>query len=270
MIDNTNQFIGEIPENYDRLLGPIIFEDYANDLAMRAASLKPNRVLELAAGTGIVSRKLRDSLPANAHLTITDLNTSMLVVAKEKFNKTERVDFFPANAMQLDFADDEFDLVVCQFGVMFFPDKVASLKEVRRVLQPNGSYLLNAWNSIEDNPFAATAHEVSSRFFTSDPPVFYQVPFSYPDPETVLADMTRAGFDEVEFETIALQKKVKDWRHFSRGLVYGNPLIDEINSQGDLDANKIVQAIETSLRTKFGMEPAIMPLKASVFCGKVE
>ncbi len=270
MGDEASQFVGEIPENYDRSLGPVIFEDYADDLAQRAAAIGAGRVLELAAGTGIVSRKLKDALGERAHLTVTDLNAAMLDVARAKFKSDEGVEFIPADAMQLDFSDNEADLIICQFGVMFFPDKIAAFREALRVLRPGGSYLFSTWGPMAKNPFAQIAHEVAARLFPVDPPVFYQVPFSYPDPETISKDMSAAGFRDIDHDTVAIKKSVKDWGGFAHGLVYGNPLIDEIRRRGEVDADGVKGAIETALRGAFGPEPSQMPLEASVFHGRAQ
>ena len=145
--DDQSDFVSSIPEHYDRNLGPIIFTDYAADIARRAAAGKPAKVLETAAGTGIVTRALRDHLPAGTRLTATDLNEPMLDVARTKFRAGEQVEFQPADALALPFADGSFDTVVCQFGVMFFPDKDQSYREVYRVLTPGGRYLFNIWDS---------------------------------------------------------------------------------------------------------------------------
>jgi len=270
MTKNASEFIGDIPENYDQRLGPVIFEDYADDIARRAAALNPARVLELAAGTGIVSRQLKDALGSAGHLTVTDLNAPMLEIAEAKFGAQENVDFKTADAVELDFPDNFFDLVVCQFGVMFFPDKIASYREALRVLRPGGAYLFSAWGSLEENPFAQVAQDISERFFPDNPPGFYKVPFSYPDPETVKEDLAKAGLDDVEYETIEIQKSVSDWGHFARGLVFGNPLIDEIRNRGGVDAEEVVQAIKHSLRDRFGPTRSSMPLKATVFQGRAK
>jgi ubiquinone/menaquinone biosynthesis C-methylase UbiE len=189
MNNTANQFVGNIPENYDKGLGPNIFHDYADDLARRAGSSGASNVLELAAGTGIVSRRLRDALAPDARLTVTDLNPPMLEAAQAKFSDGEAVEFTQANAMELPFGDGQFDLVVCQFGVMFFPDKIASYREAARVLRPGGRYIFNTWGAMEDNPFCMVAHEVTTRFFPDDPPGFYRVPFSYADPGVVTGDL---------------------------------------------------------------------------------
>ncbi len=268
MVDSASQFIGDIPENYDKGLGPIIFDDYAADLSRRAAAMHPTRVLELACGTGIVSRKLKSAFGADTHLTVTDLNAPMLAVARGKFSVDENIEFATANAMQLDFPDNHFDLVVCQFGVMFFPDKQASFREALRVLRPGGSYLLNTWGEMSENPFSQIAHDVSAQFFSKDPPGFYRVPFSYADPTAVCGDMLLAGFQKIEHETICLQKKVKNWEAFARGLVFGNPLIGEIKEHGNINPDDVMGAIKQRLHADFGPEPGPMPLKATVFCGR--
>lgn len=268
MSTNANEFVGDIPENYDQRLGPIIFEAYADDMARRAALLKPARVLELAAGTGIVSRKLKDAIGPDTHLTVTDLNAPMLEVAKTKFNTAENVAFQTADAMKLDFPDDFFDLVVCQFGVMFFPDKPASFREVRRVLRLGGAYLFSSWGTLAENPFAQLGQDISEQFFPDNPPGFYKVPFSYPDAALVKRELSSGGFDNVESEVIEFDQPVIDWAHFARGLVFGNPLIDEIKNRGGVDGDEVARAIENSLRERFGPEPASMPLKATVYRGR--
>lgn len=256
-----NQFVGEIPHWYDTELGPNIFADYAADIAARAAALRPARTLELAAGTGIVSRKLRDG--PSGDLVVTDLNAPMLEVARRKFGPGEKVRFETANAMALPFEDGSFDLVVCQFGVMFFPDKAASFREARRVLKPGGRYLFNTWGTHAQNPFARIAHETVLEFFPIDPPGFYRVPFSYADPAVTLEDLSAAGFGDVTHEGVPRQKRVGDVRAFAHGLIHGNPLIDEINTRGG-DADKLVAAVEARFRSAWG-EAATMPLLANIY-----
>lgn len=250
-VKSAAQFVGDIPKNYDEGLGPNIFEGYAEDIAARAANLEPSRVLELAAGTGIVSRKLRDRLPKDTELVVTDLNPPMLDVARKKFRPGENVEFAQADAMKLDYRDGSFDLIVCQFGVMFFPDRVASYGEALRVLRPGGAYLFNAWGTKEENQFSKIANDVVVERYPDDPPGFYKVPFSYADASVAKADLKAAGFTKVEHTPVTLTRKVKDVPAFARGAVYGNPLAEEIrNRKGDPDA--LVREIESRFRKTFG------------------
>ena len=168
MSGDAARFIGNIPEHYDVGLGPMIFVDYAADIARRAAACIPTRVLETAAGTGIVTRQLRDFLPPGVHVAATDLNAPMLEVARTKFRSGEQVEFQPADATALPFSDGAFEAVVCQFGVMFFPQKDTSYREVHRVLSPGGRYLFSVWDSHRYNPFGriANVREIRTNFVT--------------------------------------------------------------------------------------------------------
>jgi ubiquinone/menaquinone biosynthesis C-methylase UbiE len=172
MSDREAAFVGNIPTFYDQGLGPVFFADFADDIARCVAVSAPIRVLETAAGTGIVTRRLRDLLPREAQLTATDLNPPMLEVASEKFGPEERVTFQPADATSLPFPDNSFDALVCQFGVMFFPDKDQANREAYRVLARNGRYVFSVWDSHRHNPVGRVMTEIATRFFPVDPPQF--------------------------------------------------------------------------------------------------
>lgn len=270
MTKNASHFIGDIPRYYDEGLGPVIFADYAEMLARRAAGHQPARVLELAAGTGIASRLLRNYLPVTAELVVTDLNPPMLEVARAKFDPAEKVAFAQADALQLDYPDASFDQVVCQFGVMFFPDKVRSFGEVARVLRPGGRYVFNSWGSLAENPFAQLVQDVSDEMFPTDPPGFYRVPFSYADPARTVADLEAGGLRNVTAEIIPIDKAVASWAVFARGIVFGNPIIDEIVERGQTGPEQVATAVEARFRNAFGPEPGPMPLKATVFTAEAE
>jgi ubiquinone/menaquinone biosynthesis C-methylase UbiE len=261
-------FVGTIPQHYDQGLGPMIFVDYAEDLARRVAAGKPVRVLETAAGTGIVTRRLRDHLPAGTHLTATDLNPPMLEVARAKFRPGEQVEFQPADATALPFADGSFDAIVCQFGVMFFPDKDKSYREAHRLLAPGGRYLFNVWDSHRYNPFARIAHETAGRFFPADPPQFYRVPFSYHQLDPIKESLQAAGFADIDVAVVRLQKEVPSAAAFARGIVYGNPLIDQIKARGSVAPERVFDALVQDLQREFGADPGRMPLQAIVFSAK--
>ena len=265
MSGDAASFVGNIPEHYDGGLGPVIFVDYAADIARRAAACSPARVLETAAGTGIVTRQLRDILPPGVHVTATDLNAPMLEVARTKFRPGEEVDFRPADATVLPFADSAFDAVVCQFGVMFFPNKDASYREVHRVLAPGGRYLFSVWDSHRHNPFGRIAHETAASFFPADPPQFYTVPFSYYQIDPIKESLVDAGFNDISVAVVRREKDIPDTARFARGLVYGNPLIDQIKQRGGVDPDRVVDALAQALRREFGADPGRMSLQAIVF-----
>jgi ubiquinone/menaquinone biosynthesis C-methylase UbiE len=257
-------FTGNIPEEYDRGLGPVIFVDYAADMARRVASLAPARVLEMAAGTGIVTRLLRDLLPESTLLTATDLNPPMLDIARGKFRSDERVKFQPADATDLPFPDGAFDAVVCQFGLMFFSDKDRSYREVHRVLAPGGRYLFSVWDSHRHNPFGRIAQEVAGRFFPADPPRFYQVPFGFYAIDPIKESLIDAGFTDIRIHVVSLEKQVLDAASFARGLVYGNSLSEEIRIRGGAHPDQIVSALTEALRHAFAASGR-MPLQALLF-----
>jgi len=265
MNNDAASFIGNIPEHYDSGLGPMIFVDYAADIARRAAACNPTRVLETAAGTGIVTRQLRDFLPPSVYLTATDLNAPMLEVARTKFRPGEKVDFQPADAAALPFPDGAFDTVVCQFGVMFFPKKDTSYREVHRVLAPGGRYLFSVWDSHRHNPFGRITHETAASFFSTDPPQFYMVPFSYYQIDPIKESLIAAEFTDINVAVVRLEKEIPDAARFARGLVHGNPLIDQIKARGGVDPDRIVDALAQALRQEFGADPGRMPLQAIVF-----
>lgn len=257
-------FSGGIPENYDAGLAPHIFIDYAENLARRCAAFAPSDILELAAGTGAATRKLADASPG-ARILATDISEGMLEYAKPKFTDRDAVSFQTADAMALPFADASFDVIACQFGVMFFPDKTASYREALRILRPGGAYVFNSWGPIEANPFAEIAYETGARFFTGEPPGFYRIPFGYYDAAVVQGELAAAGFADVRHEVVRLEKEVRDWTLFAQGLVYGNPLIDEIRAHGGIDADEVKAAVVTQLTNRFGPAPGVMPLEATVY-----
>ncbi|MFY0681639.1 MAG: class I SAM-dependent methyltransferase [Thalassovita sp.] len=259
-----------IPDHYDAGLGPNMFQDFAQRLAATACKAPIQHALEIAAGTGILSRQLRDALPAQAHLTATDFNPAMLDVAQRKFSPQDRVAFREANAMDLPFEEGQFDLVACQFGVMFFPDKPAAFAQAKRVLKPNGRYVFNVWSAMSENPFSQMAKEVASHYFPDAPQEFYNTPFAYGDPDTVTSDLTLAGWQEVAHETLRITKTITNPEAYANGLVYGNPLINEINERGDIDPQAVVADMRAAITQWFGADNLTMPLSSTTFvCQKL-
>jgi SAM-dependent methyltransferase len=188
------RFGGSIPQLYDHYLVPLIFQPYADDLAARVAARRPRRVLEVAAGTGVVTRALAQCLPPGADIVATDLNQAMLDQAVAT-GTSRPVQWRQADAMHLPFPDGAFDVVVCQFGAMFFPDRAHAYAEARRVLAPGGQFVFNVWDRIEDNDFAAVVTDTLAQAFPSAPPRFLaRTPHGYHDLAVIAADLARAGF----------------------------------------------------------------------------
>src|SRR3982751_5886249 len=199
-------FAGSIPGLYDRYLGPLLFEPYAAEVARRAAAFRPKRILEVAAGTGIVTEAVHRALP-EAEIVAIDLNPAMLNVASQRI-ESAKVSFQPADALHLPFENGSFDLVVCQFGLMFYPDRVKGNAEARRVLRDGGKYLAVIWDRLDRNPASQIASDAVAALFPDDPPSFLvRTPFGYANPEWIERDLRAAGFDRIEIDTVALKSQ---------------------------------------------------------------
>jgi SAM-dependent methyltransferase len=258
MTGSDSAFTGSIPALYDRCLGPMLFEPYAQDLAARAAALAPGRILETAAGTGIVTAALAAAIP-DAEIVATDLNQAMLDVAAAR-GLPARVSLQPADAQALPFPDAGFDLLVCQFGAMFFPDRVLAYREARRVLRPGSRFLFNVWDSLAHNPVSARMGDAVAALFPDDPPSFYRrVPFGYHDTAQIEADLRAAGFADIAIETVTRVSRV-DARAAAIGLCQGSPMGNEIEARGG-DPAAVAATAAAALASVDGTE---MPMSAHV------
>jgi ubiquinone/menaquinone biosynthesis C-methylase UbiE len=225
------RFSGSVPANYERYLVPLLFRPYAEEMGRRAASLQPARILETAAGTGVVTSALVNEIP-NAGLVATDLNQAMLDVAATRIS-SPYVSFRVADALELPFDDGSFDLVVCQFGAMFYPDKVKGNAEARRVLSDGGHYLLAIWDRIERNPMSDLTQQTLIEEFPDNPPLFLKRgPFSYYKPEWIERDLEAAGFSDVNIETLEVTSRAGSSADAARGLCYGSPMRVELEEYG--------------------------------------
>lgn len=263
MKDRHTEFIGSIPAAYDRFLGPMLFQPYAEDLAARLQMPDESSVLELACGTGILTRVLRNRLPAGAKLTATDLNEPMLQNAKGKF-QNEGVQWQQADACSLPFADRVFDAVLCQFGLMFVPDKLLAAREAHRVLKPGGVFLFNVWDSLEHNELSELAHRTIASCFEKDPPTFYQIPFGYHDQAEIKRVLQEAGFREIQTEVVDKVSRAGRAEDAATGLVQGSPMALAIAERDPAMLPVVREAVAKAFAEQFGVTDISVPMRAIV------
>ena len=267
MEESSTKFVGSIPDFYERGMGPVIFADFSLDMAQRVKALSPKLVVETAAGTGILTRALRDALPGRTKIIATDLNPPMLEIARRKFARGEPIVLQPADAVDLPFDDACCDLLVCQFGYMFFPDKQKSLETAYRVLEDGGHYLFSVWDAHAFNSFGEVANRVAGSMFPDDPPQFLTLPFSCSALDPIKDGLMAAGFSSVDISVVRIEKLVTDPELFARGLVFGNPLFTEIAARkGDPEA--VASAILDALRQTFGAGEMVVTMQEIVFSAR--
>jgi ubiquinone/menaquinone biosynthesis C-methylase UbiE len=253
MAQTDKVFAGSIPVIYDGLLVPLIFTYYARDLAARVAQSDPSRVLETAAGTGALTRELATRLPASAALTATDLNQPMLDRNAAKLGHDARISWRQADALALPFENENFDVVACQFGAMFFSDRVLGYAEARRVLKPRGRFIFNVWDRIEENDFALVVTEAVARMFPADPPRFLaRTPHGYADVARIREDLTAAGFGSTTIETLTTTSKGSSPRDVAVAFCQGTPLRNEIDARDAGRLEEATQAAADALARRFG------------------
>lgn len=262
---SDTSFTGSIPELYEQLLVPLIFEPYAVDLARRAQALRPSQVLEVAAGTGVATRHLATSLPTGCTLVATDLNGAMLEVARHR-GASRPVDWQVADAMQLPFEDGAFDLVVCQFGVMFFPDKPHAFSEARRVLRPGGHLLFNVWDRLEANAFPQVVQAALARLFPDDPSWFMErVPHGYHDIGRIRQDLAAGGFEATaDVETVTHMSHAASAQLVAQAFCQATPMRNEIERRAPDGLKRATEAGRQALQARFGAGPVEGPIQAHV------
>ncbi len=270
MTSSNTQFVGSIPEIYDAHLGPLMFEFSAADLAARVAQAVPEggRVLEVACGTGISTEYLRRALPPSVEIVATDLNEAMVAFAAAKRGALAKVAFRPADALALPFDDGDFDAVVCQFGVMFFPDKAKGLAEMTRVLKPGGVLAFKLWDSLEHNRIVEVVLDVTARFFDRDPPTFYRLPYGYGEIDPIKTLLQQVGFRDLDIHVVRALVERPDARHLARGFVEGTPVILEIRERATAESAAIIEAVAAAFEADFGPAPLKIPLQEIVFTAR--
>ena len=253
MVAADKLFAGSIPEIYNRLLVPLIFESYALDLAERVIKTNPAYVLETAAGTGVLTRAIASRLPPGARIVATDLNQPMLDHAKSQQSHDGRIEWRQADAQALPFKEQSFDAVACQFGAMFFPDKVDGYKEARRVLKPGGHFFFNVWDKISENDFADIVTRELTAVFPDDPPRFLaRTPHGYHDERQIRAGLNAAGFTNVLIEAVEARSRAPSPIDVATAYCQGTPLRNEIEARDPSRLDEATKRAAEALARRFG------------------
>lgn len=255
------QFSGSIPRNYDEYLGPLFFEPFSLLLAERIAALAPSAVLELACGTGRLTRHIAQRLDKSARIVATDINPAMLEFAKEQL-PNENIEWNAVDAVSLPYPDKSFDLVVVQFGVMFYSDRVKAYREAVRVLRPGGRMLFTCWNHVGANPAAQATQGVVQKFFPVDPPAFYTIPFAYHESVLIREEVLTAGFDRVQIELLEPEGHAHTASDAAMGLLEGSPIHTAIVDRDPNMLPAMRTELEARLTTHFGRVDLRVPLSA--------
>jgi SAM-dependent methyltransferase len=262
MSDAARAYVGSWPEFYDRLMVPVFFEPYARRLAEQIKSMRPGNILEIAAGTGVVTRALLRTLPETVGITATDLNQPMLDRAQSRPGM-ERVCWQQADALGLPFGDRTFDCVVCPFGVMFFPSKRAAFREAYRVLKPGGGFVFSVWDRREEIAIQYTASEIVGRSLSLDPASLLAPP--YYDAEIVRSDLAAAGFASVDVEKLQERSRTSSSKDAAIATCHGGVLRTHIESHAPECLEEITDAVADALTKRFGAGPIDAPMHAILF-----
>lgn len=245
-------FAGSIPALYERHLVPYMFQPYAEDLAERVRDIQQGRILETAAGTGAVTRAMARALPPEVQIVATDLNQAMLDMAATQL-QAPNVTWRQCDAQSLPFEDAAFEAIVCQFGVMFFPDKQKAFREALRVVRPGGRFIFSVWDSLQNNEVSRIISDTVAEQFPDDPPRFIErVPFAYFDPDQILGEVERAGFERVDIESVEKSTQVPSPRELAIGLCQGAPLRSEIEARAPERLNEVTEKTAAAIATRFG------------------
>lgn len=256
-------FGGSMPEYYDRVLVPAQFGPLADDLARRLPRQPGGDVLEIACGTGAVSRRLRERLDPSVKLHATDLSDAMLAYARSTVPGA--IEWRVADAAALPFADAVYAAVVCAFGIMFVPDKPKAFGEMRRVLQPGGSLLFNVWDRIELNPHGRIACEVIESWFPDEPEMRNaRAPYEFYDRDLVRRMLERAGFRDVRFDAVPVTIATPSVRDYVIGLICGTPRLLLLQKRG-VDVERFIDAYAAALAKEGGSAPFRVEGNAVVF-----
>ncbi len=267
MTNQENKFVGSIPDTYHRYLVPLIFDAYAKDLAERVTVPVDGVVLETACGTGVLTKHLRDTLPERTRVVATDMSPAMLEAAEKNVGKSNNIEFRVANGIELPFDDDSFDAVICQFGVMFFPDITLGYREAARVLKPSGEFIFNVWDAFKKNGFSKSVHEAALALDQDNPPDFLKIPYGYYDVSEICRQLEVAGFSRIETSVLPKESRAKSARDVVLAFAAGTPLAAQLADRGI--ANEAIDIIEAALLREFGDGEVSAPMQAIAISAKL-
>jgi SAM-dependent methyltransferase len=263
------EFTGSIPEFYDTYLVPLIFNSYANDLADRVVNLTSDSVLEIAAGSGVVARALASKLPNSIRYVVSDLNQPMLDHAKKNQPTPNAIEWQQADALNLPYEDASFDTIICQFGVMFYPDRLKGYQEAHRVLKPGGTLIFNVWDHIRENKFAEIATKAAAEIFPDDPPLFLaRTPHGYHDADKICAELKQGGFVDITYETKADISRAPSPRHPAIAYCQGTPLRSEIENRGAEELQTVTDRAAELIEAQYGAGSVEAKIQALIFTAK--
>ena len=257
MAENSIQFTANIAENYDKYLGPIFFIPCANNLITHIKGT-PKNILEIAAGTGHVTRLLVKKFP-DSEITATDINEGMLDVAKGII-RSDKVKWNVVDACEIPYKDNTFDLYIRQFGIMFFPDKQKAMAEAYRVLKPGGTIMFSTWDKIENSTLAKITNDVITDLFPDDPPNFYQIPFSMHDPDEMRSMMESAGFKNISVQNIKLEGYADSFENAVKAFAEGNPIANQVEERDPKALPKFKENLARAIEKQFGSGSFKVPL----------
>lgn len=261
MSDAVARFSGSMPDYYERYMVPMLFAPHARIAAARLGDMRSGRVLELAAGTGAMTRASAAVLPDAVAIVATDLNQPMLDRATPHTGSA-RVRWQQADALALPFGDREFDAVVCQFGVMFYPDKPAGFAETFRVLKPGGRFIFSVWDVMERNVLNQICYDTVSALFPADPPRGFLGPFSHLDPATIASDLAGVGFEAVDIETMSEKSRAASARDAALGPCKGSSTGNESDARSPGCLDRATDAVAAAIAARFGTGPIEAPNQA--------
>lgn len=260
---SSADLLEETATHYDHFFGPLFFEPYAFEVTKRIEPNQISIVLEIAAGTGRVTRHIRECIPRSAKLVASDINEDMLAVAKKKLSHLA-IDWQIIDAQQLPFSDSSIDLIVCCFGYMFVPDKMKAFAEAYRVLKPGGQFLFTTWDKLENNAASFSSRSIANKYLEEPFPKSYNLATSMSDEAVIIPFLEDAGFIKISIEKVGLFSISRTAKEAAYGLVEGGLIYEEIKKRNPAWIDEIKSKLEKELAEKFGDAPMIAPMSAVV------